>query len=163
MSDDGDELDLTPHRLAPARGADLGGLTTIVGYAGEGRSDAHIRVYVNLSMTGYYEVEVADVVRTQQVDREDPDSPRRLWIKADAQIRVVQVDQMTGPASFVQGAMRKRYAARLASDPTVQKSSEFPCTVFWICDPSPIAITEATGGTWPCSGTDVWPQCPDCC
>jgi hypothetical protein len=159
MSDDGEELDLSPHRLAPARAAEPGGLTVIAGYVGAGRDDDYVRIYVNLAMSAYIEVAVADVVRTRPVDRDDPDSPRQIWIKTDANVRVVRVEELAGPASFVQGAMRRKYAAR----ETVQENTDFPCTIFWICDPSPIAITEATGGTWPCSGTDVWPQCPDCC
>jgi hypothetical protein len=161
MSENGDELDLTPHRLTPARGADSAPdqvLTTMVGYVGAGRTDEHARVYLNLAMTSYYEVEVADVVRTQQIDREDPDSPRRLWIKADAQVRVVQVDQLSGSVSFVQGEMRKKYAARLAPDAVYAgaESTDMLCSV--VC----ISVPGTTTGTWPCAGTDVWPQCGDC-
>lgn len=165
MSDNGDELNLTPHRLTPPRGADPAPdqvLTTIVGYVGAGRTDEHARVYLNLAMTRYYEVEVADVVRTQQIDRDDPDSPRRLWIKADAQVRMVRVDQLSGPASYVQGAMRAKYAARLGSDPIYETASNVICRTDILCSVLCISDPGTTTGTWPCSGTDVWPQCGDC-
>jgi hypothetical protein len=161
MSDNGDERDLTPHRLTPPCGANSVPdqvLTTIVGYVGAGRTNEHARVYLNLAMTSYYEVEVADVVRTQQIDREDPDSPRRLWIKAEAPVRVVHVDQMNGSASFVQGEMRKKYASRFGTDPINEVGRLTDVFNSLLC----ISVPGTTTGTWPCAGTDVWPQCPDC-
>jgi hypothetical protein len=75
------------------------------------------------------------------------------------------VNQFVGPASFLKGGLRKKYAKRLGSDPYVLPATDgiCPTDLPWVCDPTPLSVTEATTGTWPCSGTDVWPQCPDCC
>lgn len=161
MSNDADDIDLSPQRRTPRRGdVEPRHYTVVVGYVGEGSTDDLVRIYINEAMSSYYEVAVSDIAGTQQVDRDDPDSPRRVSIRSDAQVRVVRVDEMNGPASYIEGALRAKYSARLA-DLKVQPPWG-RTEIFFFC-PTPISITDATTGTWPCSGTDVWPQCGDCC
>jgi len=112
-------VDLTPHRLAPRPEADAeseSGLTTIVGFVGSSSMDGGVRVYLDLSFASYYEVAATDVVRTKAVDSDDPDSPRALWIRSSAQLDLVRTDRLSGSASFVTGAIRRRFSARAAGN-----------------------------------------------
>ncbi|MER7772615.1 hypothetical protein [Kitasatospora sp. NPDC096140] len=160
--DSKDQRDLSPHSFTPRPGSEPSGdnLTVLVGYVGTGPTDDLIRLYVDVTLASYYEFAADDVVRTASVDPDNADSPRRLWIRDAAQVRLVRVNQVTGPAAFLQGRLRSRFASRLVSRAIHQKEPE--SDPFWTC-PTEISVTEATTGTWPCSGTDVWPQCPDCC
>ncbi|MGV9264858.1 hypothetical protein ACWDRR_09375 [Kitasatospora sp. NPDC003701] len=156
-----EERDLSPHSFTPTPGTEPSGdsLTVLVGYVGTGPTDDLIRLYADLSLSSYYEFAADDVVRTASVDPDNASSPRRLWIRDSAQVRLVRVNQVTGPAAFLRGSLRSRFGPRLVSRAVQMEPESDP---FWTCA-SEVAITEATTGTWPCSGSDVWPQCPDCC
>ncbi len=75
-------IDLTPHRLVPARekldaGPDggLSDLNTIVGYVGPSDDSDQVRIYLDLTFRRYCEVASSNVVQTAPVDANDENSP----------------------------------------------------------------------------------------
>jgi hypothetical protein len=107
--------DLTPHPLAPAPeddGLADPAVAILVGYLGRARDDALVRVYVDLSFSGYYELLAADVTSTSSVDPADEMSPTAVHLRASAEVSFVRVTRLSGSASFVSGAIRSRYRPR---------------------------------------------------
>ncbi len=163
MVDYDESIDLRPHRMTPKRseGGESPSVTTIVGYVGEGADEDHVRVYLNRDLSLFVEIATADVVATQQVDAGQADSPRRISLRDDALVRYVRRSEFNGPAGLLGGPLRAKYAARsmLQTKPPWGETE-----IFFLCPSEIFGLTEATTGTWPCPpGTDVWPQCSDCC
>ena len=107
--------DLTAHPLAPDPQDD--GLanptvTMVVGFLGRARDDAHVRIYVDLSFSSYYEFLAAEVMSTSLVDPADEMSPKAVYVRASAEVSFVRVTRLSGSASFVSGAIRSRYGPR---------------------------------------------------
>lgn len=151
------EVDLTPHPLVPGLERDQThadeGLTTLVGFIGPARTDDRVRVYLDLSFASYCDVAKADIVQTAPVDANDENSPSTVWVNSSAQMRLVSVGRLTGDASFVTGAIRSRHFRRGARYASANRpNTEFPCTIFFICDPKP--LPPRPGSNWECLPSD---------
>ena len=112
MSTDENEtfISLTPHPWAPRleEGEEEhdSAITTIVGFVGSARRQAHIRIYLDLTFSSYCEVAVADVMRTRPVDPDDDVSPTVVWVKASAHVSLMYLGRFSGSASYVTGRIR---------------------------------------------------------
>jgi len=147
--------DLTPHPLTPREEEEaaekLDALTKMVGFIGSSKKDGRVRVYLDMSWSRYIEVSREDVVRTAPVDASDEQSPTVIWVKASAQVGYVTVKRLTGNASFVKGAIQRRYSPRRsvgrrtsgrrfaqqrprANEPPFSLD---PCTEYYDCFPPP--------------------------
>ena len=76
---------------------------TLTGYIGPSPNEDHIRLYLGLDFQTYYEIPRGDIGNAEHVDRQDEKSPTHLRVKAEAQVELVQVRKMSGPASYVLG------------------------------------------------------------
>src|SRR5262245_11630674 len=130
---------LTPHPLAPEPEDDDGladpTVTMFVGYLGRARDDAHVRLYADLSFSGYYELLAADVVSTSSVDPADEASPTTVYLRASAEIRFVRVTRLSGSASFVSGAIKSRYGQRRQSGGRFVPAIDEPPSLHGYCPP----------------------------
>jgi hypothetical protein len=152
-------IDLTPHRLVPAReeldaGPDggLSGLNTIVGYIGPSEDAGRVRIYLDLSFRRYCEVASSDVVQTASVDANDENSPTTVWVRSTA--RVALVGRMTGDASFISGTLRKQFLPRAAAQ-AVRGSTAPACSELFFCptaDPcsTPLCPPPSSSSPWGC-------------
>jgi hypothetical protein len=130
--------DLTPHPLAPEPeddGLADPAVTVVVGYLGRARDDAHVRIYVDLSFSGYYELLAADVTSTSSIDLADEASPTAVYLRASAEVSFVRVTRLSGSASFVSGAIRSRYGPRRPPRGRFVPAEQEPHSLFGYCPP----------------------------
>jgi hypothetical protein len=131
--------DLTPHPLAPDPEDDDGladpAVTVVVGYLGRARDDAHVRIYADLSFSGYYELLAADVTSTSSVDPTDEASPTAVYLRASAEVSFVRVTRLSGSASFVSGAIRSRYGQGRQPRGRFVPAEQDPHSLFGYCPP----------------------------
>ena len=153
------DADLSPHPLVPGLDEleeETDGLTTLLGFIGPSPKEGRVRVYLELSFSSYCEVANDDVVKTAPVDANDAHSPTIVWIKNSAQVGLVKVGRLTGDASFVSGAIRRRYRGRaVPADLTVKAESIDPCTEWFDCWPTPL---PPKGTSWECYSESI--PCP---
>ena len=150
------DVDLTPHSMAPdgADDANAGeSLLQIAGFVGSSPNGGQVRLYLDLSFASYYEVATADVVRTKSVDDGDPDSPRILWVKPSAQLRLVRTRDISGSASFVTGALRESFRANFSRELAVLPDTGDPSACSGMCLPQ----SSGCGSDW-CMSAGV--PCP---
>src|SRR6185295_5795994 len=106
------EPDLTPHplvtRLNPEAEAPPD-LVVLVGFIGPSKKPDRIRLYLNLSFNAFIDIPVAGIVSTQSVDREDENSPTRVWVRGEAKLEVVQAASQTIEASYLRGRIARDY------------------------------------------------------
>ena len=89
-----------------AAGAKPGEQVTIVGHIGPSPSRGRVRVYLNLALSSYCDIDASDVLSSARLDSTSELSPSVLWVKLGTKIDRVDIDQST---TVLSGELRQNY------------------------------------------------------
>jgi hypothetical protein len=108
---DENKPDLTPDDVierASASEKGKHGLAVLTGYLGASPKGAdHVRFYFDLDLKTYCDIAVADIVHRERVERVDEPNASRIFVAADAVLRVVQEADVE--ASFLEGPIAEAH------------------------------------------------------
>jgi hypothetical protein len=115
------EFDALAEQLVPSPGT-IPDSVALSGFVGRSAEDGKIRLYVDASLRGYYEISIPDIVHSQQVPAtESPLGGSIVYVKGSARLQRVQVSTeiearfLQGPMSSIGGASSLRGAGRAFS------------------------------------------------
>jgi hypothetical protein len=86
----------------------------LIGYPGPSREEGKLRLHLDLGFRSYIEIPRDGVILAEPTDREDENSPTRLFVRATATLEVVETSSVSGEAMYMQGAIASAYLAGAA-------------------------------------------------
>jgi hypothetical protein len=118
-------------------------LAVVVGYIGPSKDRETVRIYTDLSFRSYVEAPREAVASTEPTDREDPDSPTRVYLEASAKVNVVQSSSQSVEASYLQGSIASQYLGGAAvPGTTAQLTPALAGTFATVCHISQLILCQ---------------------
>jgi hypothetical protein len=103
---------ITPHPITSKLLAELDApvnMVPLVGYFGPSKKDGYMRLYADLSFSGYYEIPIDDIFHAEPSDPKDENSPTMVLVTATAKLEVVTTKIQTIEACYLQGSIASQY------------------------------------------------------
>lgn len=158
------DADLTPHPLVAKFRPDPNvapetppNLVTYRGYLGKAKDRDYVRLYLDLTLTEYYEIPREEVVSTQPVNPDDEDSPTDVRVSVSSKIlKIKEESTMSQGSRFLGGPISSGHLGRGGGQP-----AEDCC---WIIVATTGCSTSAVGGAQSAQGAAIGGQsAEDCC
>ncbi|MFC3326901.1 hypothetical protein [Mesorhizobium cantuariense] len=108
------DVDLTMHPLVTRLNPDGDSPPStlmLVGYLGPSKKSGRIRLYLDLTFTGYVEISTEAIVATHPVNKEDENSPTQVFILDDATLDLVHNVVQTVGANYLRGRIAEAHMA----------------------------------------------------
>ena len=105
---------LTPHPLVVKLHPDPDSPTdtvALIGYFGPSKKADSVRLYADLTFRRYYDLPTNGIAHTEPSDSKDENSPTIVMVLAGTKLEVVETSAQSVEASYVQGAIARRYLA----------------------------------------------------
>jgi hypothetical protein len=143
-------------------------ITSFIGYVGKSSSEDHIRLYSDLEFRNYLEIKRDDILHSEKLsDKVLEFGGTQLWIKADAEILHIEINQVKQQAKFLSGQITQRYVTPTAMRPIPRQyyrrvQPMRPNTQPRSCnDPGGSDCVGTCGDS--CGGTCAWNTCAGTC
>ena len=106
------DITITTHPLVAKLLGDSdppGKYVTVVGYFGPSRTKGNVRLYLSHEFCAYLEIPTGGILSTEPVDRDDENSPTRVYLEKSTTVELVQVSSLSLEASFLEGSIASAF------------------------------------------------------
>lgn len=87
----------------------------LIGFVGESTKDGYLRLYLTPELNEFYEIQEADVVRSQKLPAGELNlAGTAIWIKRDSKIQHTRTTTVDAQADFLQGTIARSFLTSAA-------------------------------------------------